>query len=87
MRNAKIAYISTSAAEMMALPTASGRLASTEMPAVATLACLMAETHPPSAIGSAAQNNYMPCPTVSVTGLPDMMSSFTTAIRNAMTNP
>ena len=60
MRKARIAYISTSAAEIIAFPTASGRLASTETPAVATRACLMADTQPPSAIGRAAQNRYMP---------------------------
>ena len=42
-RSARIAYVSTRLADMIALPIASGRFASTFIPVAATLPCLIAD--------------------------------------------
>jgi len=61
IRSARIAYVSTIAAMMIALPLWSGFLAVMLTPAAAVLPCMIPEIRPTTAIGSEAARKPSPC--------------------------
>ena len=83
---ARIAYVSTIAGRMIALPSWSGRFAIRPMHETAAFAWRMADHRPTNAIGRQASRYSMPF-VVETSTLPPPMTPICESVRNAIRKP